>query len=75
MTLLDTHPSGAEDWFCPTCGRRFVVTLKPFARVVLIAGDEAAGHAGSTGGLRIGAVEVEESVSDDKLSAWLDALK
>lgn len=75
MVLLESYASGAEDWLCPTCGRRFVVTWEPFARVVLVAGDEAAGHAGGTGGLRVGAVEVEEAVPDNRLSAWLDALK
>jgi hypothetical protein len=29
MQLATTYPSGAEEWSCPTCGRRFVMTGLP----------------------------------------------
>ncbi len=27
MRLDMTYPSGAEEWYCPTCGRRLVLTV------------------------------------------------
>ncbi|HXV44336.1 MAG TPA: hypothetical protein VEC96_14835, partial [Anaerolineae bacterium] len=55
MQLEKTYPSGAEEWCCPICGRRFLMHLQPqFNMIVLEAGDEAVSHIGSTGGLRIG---------------------
>lgn len=45
MVLEKTHASGAEEWFCPTCGRRFLMSWSPnYSRVVLEPGDESAVH-------------------------------
>lgn len=47
MQLLTTHSSGAEEWHCPECGRRFVAQWEPkFRRVILEPGDEMAIHRG-----------------------------
>ena len=47
MVLKTTHPSGAEEWNCPTCGRRFVAQWAPkFRRVILEHGDETTIHTG-----------------------------
>src|SRR5262245_43265444 len=55
MVLETTHSSGAEEWYCPTCGRRFLMQWPPtYKKIVLEAGDEEALHSGSKGGLRIG---------------------
>jgi hypothetical protein len=52
MVLETTHASGAEEWVCPTCGRRFMLTWPPqYKKIVLNAGDEAARHSGGKGGL------------------------
>ncbi len=54
MVLENTHPSGAEEWYCPTCGRRILMQWPPnYSMVTLIAGDQYAIHSGSNGGLRI----------------------
>ncbi|NTW97955.1 MAG: hypothetical protein HGB28_05325 [Oscillochloris sp.] len=51
MQLLVTHPSGAEEWFCPECGRRFLMHWPPtYRKMVLTPGDEAAVHRGGLGG-------------------------
>ncbi len=48
MQLVTTYPSGAQEWNCPACGRRFIAQWEPqFRRVVLEAGDERAIHRGS----------------------------
>jgi hypothetical protein len=55
MVLETTHSSGAEEWFCPTCGRRFLMQWPPaYKKIILEAGDEEALHSGNKGGLRIG---------------------
>ena len=50
MILESTHPSGAEEWFCPTCGRRFLMHWPPeYQKIILEPGDEHAMHSGSKG--------------------------
>ena len=39
MQLAATYPSGAEEWSCPTCGRRFVMHGLPgYERITLERG-------------------------------------
>jgi hypothetical protein len=70
MQLEQRHPSGAEEWFCPTCGRRFLVQWPPtYTMVVLDPGDEEARHSGSShsdSGLRLGSPQVTP-VEEDAL--------
>jgi hypothetical protein len=61
MHLETTHPSGAEEWACPTCGRRFLMQWPPaYKKVVLEVGDEYAYHSGGKGGLSIGTASITE---------------
>ena len=83
LILEKTHPSGAEDWYCPTCGRRMSITWHPWKRIVLEQGDFYAAHSASKGGLRLGPIgvtqgnEVEQSSSaelsaeDPYLAPWM----
>jgi hypothetical protein len=88
MHLEMTHPSGAEEWACPTCGRRFLMQWPPeYKKVVLETGDEYAYHSGGKGGLSIGmasitddlltdeAVEPGDSDPNHNLHPWLTWLK
>jgi hypothetical protein len=76
MQLEKIHTSGAEEWYCPQCGRRFLLSWPPaYERVILEPGDEYATHIGGKGGLRIGSSEVsdiEEPVFSDELRAALE---
>jgi hypothetical protein len=82
MQLVTTHPTGAEEWFCPYCGRRFLLQYPPeYKKVVLEAGDEHVTHSGGKGGLHIGVVgvqEVDTTAKDDgdeqRLAPWKDWL-
>ncbi len=78
MTLIAEHESGAEEWHCPECGRRLVITWPPdYSKVVLEPGDEFAQHSGGKGGLRLGSahvVETEDRILSDELRDALDEL-
>jgi hypothetical protein len=81
MQLVSTDSSGAEEWYCPTCGRRFLLRWPPnYKKVVLEPGDEQAVHNGSKGGLRLqspkmesqGSREADDVVLSDELRAALE---
>jgi hypothetical protein len=59
MILTGGSASGAEEWACPTCGRRMLLRWPPhYEKLILDHGDEAAIHVGGKGGLRVGQVAV-----------------
>jgi hypothetical protein len=80
MRLEKTHPSGAEEWGCPTCGRRFLIQWPPkYRKIVLEPGDEYALHSASKGGLQMGPLQIsqdgdaeDEPILSDELRAALD---
>lgn len=76
MCLEKTHPTGAEEWHCPTCGRRFVLQWPPkYKRIVLNGGDEYAAHSAGKGGLQMGNVQVTDigdAPEDLHLEHWED---
>lgn len=48
MRLLRADETGAEEWACPTCGRRILLRWPPdYDKRVLEPGDEEACHIGS----------------------------
>lgn len=50
MQLVAVHPSGAEEWVCPTCERRFIIQWPPhYQKIVLNTGNEQAFHSCQTG--------------------------
>jgi hypothetical protein len=65
MILIQTYPTGAEDWLCPICGYRFIMRWEPFRRITLIEGDQSEPHQGVQGGLALRGVMVEEDVTLD----------
>ena len=45
MNWEQNHPSGAQEWCCPTCGQCLLVTRTPrFMTVIRKAGNESALH-------------------------------
>ena len=66
MILEATRPSGAEEWYCPTCGRRLLVTWAPsHKRVTLAQGDPYASHRASKGeGFSLGSIESVAPAND-----------
>ena len=81
LILEKTHDSGAEEWSCPTCGRKMLVQWDPsFKRIVLEKGNDMAIHNGSKGNINIGQPAIsqpeEPQIMSDELCSLLDdALK
>lgn len=83
MVLETTHLSGAEEWYCPTCGRRMTITWHPWKKIILEPGDVYATHNGSKGNLKMELLHInkendgdsssiiESSVEDPHLAPWV----
>jgi hypothetical protein len=69
MQLITTHPSGAEEWSCPECGRRMMITWQPWKKVVLEPGDLHVAHGGSKGILKIGPLHIRPGNEDGSPAA------
>jgi hypothetical protein len=78
MTLVKTHMTGEEEWYCPVCERRILMTWPPnYKKVVLVTGDETAIHNGGKGGVNLQATQLvapEKSKQDHdpRLDVWSD---
>ncbi|HLA99236.1 MAG TPA: hypothetical protein VJL34_12335 [Anaerolineales bacterium] len=64
MVLVNSYPSGEEELYCPTCGRRILIrwpcskSQTDYKKVVLQVGDEYAIHHGWKGSLKLDASPV-----------------
>jgi hypothetical protein len=72
ILMTRTYASGAQEWYCPTCGRRFIVQWTPeYQRVVLEAGDESAIHNTGKGAFIVRCPDQD----DEWLEPWNDWIK
>jgi len=75
MILNGRTESGAEEWACPTCGRRMLLRWPPdYEKLVLEHGDDSAIHVGGKGGVRVGEFTVAPAPEGDVPSTerqWL----
>ena len=74
MILDGRAESGAEEWSCPSCGRRLLLRWPPnYQRLVLDHGDERAVHVGGKGGVQISITGVTQHPADlpDEARQWL----
>jgi len=63
MVLGKTLETGAQEWYCPVCGRRFIMNWPPnYKRIILVPGDEYATHVGGRGGVSMNSPEVKEAI-------------
>lgn len=81
MILDKTYPSGADEWYCPTCGRRLLMSYTPqFTKTVLTPGNEYATHSGGKGGVymqtpQLFSLKAQPEVDEDPhLSVWTEWL-
>ena len=77
MILEKIHISGVEEWYCPTCGRRFLVQWPPaYKMIVLAAGDKDIRHNVSISSARIGSrpvkqLEATDFIDEFRLLPWI----
>ena len=76
MRLETVHPSGAQEWLCPQCGRRFVAQWEPtFRRVILAAGQDKVAHTGQAMHLLVEDVPDPSNENDEGLQdVWKELL-
>ncbi len=73
LYCADTYPSGAEEWCCDTCGRRFIIQWSPeYRMIVLDAGDPYAIHNAGKGAIAVQSVDPNEE--EQWLGPWKDWL-
>jgi hypothetical protein len=79
MILENVNSSGVEEWYCPTCGRRFLLQWPPeYKKVILEAGDENAIHSGGKGGFSMSSNQIvpetgeEVTWNDPNLLPWIE---
>lgn len=76
MILDKIHISGVEEWYCPTCGRRFLVQWPPaYKMIVLAAGEKDIRHNVSKSDSRKGSgpvtqLEVPDLTDEFRLLPW-----
>lgn len=67
MRRTERWATGAEEWWCPTCGRRLLLHWPPnYRKLVLDPGDEQAAH---TGALEV--IEGGAPYPDPEWRRWL----
>jgi hypothetical protein len=77
MILEKTHIAGVEEWYCPTCGRRFLMQWPPAHRMIILeAGDKDTRHNVSKADSGIGPRQTTQLESTDlidefRLIPWL----
>jgi len=67
MNLEKTYQNETEEWSCPDCGYRILISWEPrFKKQVLQEGEPHIIHAGGKGGLIMGGVQlVPQEVSNE----------
>jgi hypothetical protein len=73
MNITQTYSTGAEEWYCPICGRMFILQMSPeYKKIVLEEGDTSVFHTGSiTDPLQV----EKEPENEEHLNAWKQFLK
>ena len=77
MILEKIHILGVEEWYCPTCGRRFLVQWVPAYRlIILAAGDKDIWHNVSKSNSSIGSclvmqLEATDLTDEFRLLPWI----
>lgn len=77
MVFEKTHISGVEEWYCPSCGRRFLVQWPPSYKVIILEpGEKDTRHNLSKVNSRMGAPQVTqtkepEPIEEFRLIPWL----
>ncbi len=61
MGLVNSHPSSADEMYCPTCGRRILIQWPPkYKKTILEVGDESATPTCGKGSLEISTPQIAQ---------------
>ncbi|MGZ9235428.1 MAG: hypothetical protein ACXW4E_07880 [Anaerolineales bacterium] len=77
MVLEKTHISGVEEWYCPDCGRRFLVQWPPAYKMIIVEqGDKDTQHNVSkanslTGSYPITKISTTDFIDEFRLIPWI----
>jgi hypothetical protein len=77
MILQETHISGVEEWYCPDCGRRFLVQWPPAYKMIIVeSGNKDIRHNVSRANSRIGSLpvtklEATDLIDEFRLIPWI----
>ena len=77
MVLEKTHISGVEEWYCPDCGRRFLVQWPPSYKMIIVEqGDKDIQHNVSkasslTGSYPITQFKATDFIDEFRLIPWI----
>jgi hypothetical protein len=75
MVFEKTHLSGVEEWYCPSCGRRFLVQWPPsYKMVVLEPGEKDTRHNLSKVNSHVSPPQTNEiePIEEFRLMPWLE---
>jgi len=77
MILEKAHISGVEEWYCPSCGRRFLVQWPPaYKMIILEAGEKDIRHNVSRSNSRLGSrpgtpLTTTDFIDEFRLIPWI----
>jgi hypothetical protein len=71
MVLEKTHVSGVEEWYCPDCGRRFLVQWPPSYKMIMVEqGDKDIRHNVSKANSLIGSYPITKFSATDLIDEF-----
>ena len=71
MILEKIHISGVEEWYCPTCGRRFLVQWPPAYKMIVVeAGEKDIRHNVSRSNSGIGSLRPTQLEATDLIDEF-----
>ncbi len=60
MIVVNSYTTGAQEWYCPSCGRHFILQWPPnYKRIILEEGDKQAAHAGGSGEYSLETIDIQ----------------
>jgi hypothetical protein len=75
ILVAKRYPTGAEEWYCPTCGRHYIVRWTPeYQCMVLNEGDEKSIHNMSRGAQIVLSREIAREENLAPWLAWLEGV-
>lgn len=81
MEFVESHKNGQDELYCPTCGRRMLLSWPPnYKKVILEMGNAFAVHTAGRGGIKLEVPQVlapenQDEADDPGLEPWITWMK